>query len=65
MIGCHGIAVTKDIQIDEVEMADVSWFSREEARMAIEQTNPDLRVPGAMAIAHHLIRSWVYGEVEL
>jgi NAD+ diphosphatase len=65
MIGCHGIATTTDISIDEVEMADVSWFTRDEARAALEQDNPDLRVPGAMAIAHHLIRSWVYGEVEI
>ena len=62
---CHGIAETTDIHIDAVEMADVSWFSRKTAKAAIEQSNPDLRVPGAMAIAHHLIRSWVYGEVEI
>ncbi len=65
MIGCHGIADTQDINIDAVEMADVRWFTRQEARSAIEQTNPNLRVPGAMAIAHHLIRSWAYGEVNL
>ena len=65
MIGCHGIATTHDIQMDEVEMADVQWFSREDAKRAVEENHPDMRVPGAMAIAHHLIRSWVYGEVDL
>ena len=65
MIGCHGIATTTDIHIDEIEMADVSWFSRAEAKTAIEQNNPNLRVPGAMAIPHHLIRSWVDREVSL
>ena len=62
MIGCHGIAETLDINIDEQEMADVRWFSRDEALNALNKKNPDLRVPGEMAIAHHLIRSWAEGE---
>ena len=66
MIGCHGIADTTDINFDPVEMADVRWFSRAEAKAAIEDPdNSEIRVPGRMAIAHHLIRSWVSGEVEL
>jgi NAD+ diphosphatase len=66
MIGCHGIATTQDINIDPEEMADVKWFSRAEARAAVEGTNPEkLSVPGKMAIAHHLIGAWVYGEVDL
>lgn len=65
MIGCHGIATSHDIQVDPVEMADVSWFTRAEAQNALEQKNAQLRVPGSMAIAHHLIRSWVYGEIDL
>jgi len=62
MIGCHGIAETLDINIDEQEMADVRWFNRDEALSALNRKNPDLRVPGEMAIAHHLIRSWAEGE---
>lgn len=65
MIGCHGIAETHDINIDEAEMADVRWFSRDEALRALKNDHPDLRVPGAMAIAHHLIRSWAEGEIRI
>lgn len=63
MIGCHGIAASHEINIDQNEMADVAWFSREEALSAVHGNNPDLSVPGAMAIAHHLIRTWATGEV--
>ena len=65
MIGCHGIADTHAINIDEIEMADVSWFEREEALSAVHGNNADLTVPGAMAIAHHLIRSWAIGDVTI
>lgn len=65
MIGCHGIATSHDIKIDEKEMADVRWFSRQEALDALRRKNPQLRVPGEMAIAHHLIRAWAEGEVQI
>ena len=65
MIGCHGIAETTEINFDEIEMADVQWFSRDEARAAIEERNEDIRVPGKLAIAHHLISSWATGDVTL
>lgn len=59
MIGCHGDALTTDIRIDPVEMADVSWFSRNDVRLALAGEHPTLRVPGPVAIAHHLIRAWL------
>ena len=65
MMGCHGIAESQEINIDTAEMADVRWFSREEALSALRNENPELRVPGELAIAHHLIRTWAEGEVTL
>ena len=66
MIGCHAVAETHEIRFDPVEMADVQWSRRAEAGAAVDQaTDAAIRVPGAMAIAHHLIRSWVQGEVGL
>ena len=59
MIGCHGEALSTDIRIDPVEMADVRWFARDDARRALAGEHPTLKVPGPMAIAHHLIRAWV------
>jgi NAD+ diphosphatase len=64
MIGCHGKAVTTEIHIDPEEMTDVRWFSRDEVRLALKRENPDLLVPDAIAIAHHLIKAWAEGEVE-
>ena len=63
MIGCHGAALSTDISIDQSEMADVRWFSRDDALRAVEGTNPNLKVPGGMAIAHHLIKAWATGDV--
>ena len=63
MIGCHGRATSREISIDEEEMHAVSWFSREDVLAALDNSNPTLKVPGDMAIAHHLIRSWATGEV--
>ncbi|MDE0692043.1 MAG: NAD(+) diphosphatase [Gammaproteobacteria bacterium] len=64
MIGCHGDALSTDITIDPVEMADVRWFERDEARAALAGEHPTLKVPGPVAIAHHLIRAWVDGSAE-
>ncbi len=65
MIGCHGIAESQEIEIDPAEMADVRWFTREEILRALDDDNEALRVPGALAIAHHLIRAWAHEEVRL
>jgi NAD+ diphosphatase len=65
MIGCHGIATSTEISIDEEEMHDVAWFSREEVKAALDGYHDSLKVPGEMAIAHHLVRAWALGEVDL
>lgn len=64
MIGCHGKAATTDIHFDTEEMTDVRWFSRDDVRAALRRENPDLQVPDAIAIAHHLIKAWAEGEVQ-
>lgn len=77
MIGCHAVAESRDIRIDAEEMADVRFFAHEEVRAAMDRVlgagsalgdapsrDPAaLRLPGPIAIAHHLIRAWVDGEV--
>jgi NAD+ diphosphatase len=65
MIGCHAREESFDITIDANEMADVSWFTRDEILQSLAGEHPRLKVPGAIAIAHHLIRSWAAGEVEI
>lgn len=62
MIGCHGEALSYEIDIDEYEIEGARWFSRDETRMMLERTHPDnIFVPVNFAIAHHLIKHFVEG----
>ena len=63
MIGCHAEADSTSINMDNEEMTDVQWFDRSEVLLALEEKSEKLRLPGPIAIAHHLIKSWAYGEV--
>ncbi len=65
MIGCLGRALTTEISMDPEEMADVAWFSRADVAAALRQDHPTLRVPGPIAIAHHLIKTWCDGELQV
>ncbi len=65
MIGCHGRALTSKIEIDPSEMADVRWFPRATVDAALRHEHPTLRLPGPIAIAHHLIKAWVDGDVDV
>ncbi len=62
MIGCIAEAATTEINMDAEEMTDVQWFSRSEVLLALEGKSELLSVPQPLAIAHHLIKSWAYGE---
>ena len=63
MIGCHAEADTTSINMDDEEMTDVQWFDRSEVLLALEEKSEKLRLPGPIAIAHHIIRAWAQGEV--
>jgi NAD+ diphosphatase len=47
---------------DQTELSEVRWFTREEARRLIAGELPDAKAPGAMAIAHQLIKAWAEDE---
>jgi NAD+ diphosphatase len=64
MIGCHAEAATTEINMDSEEMTDVRWFQRDEVLAALEGKSETLMIPGAIAIAHHLIKAWANGEVQ-
>ncbi|MEO0342047.1 MAG: NAD(+) diphosphatase [Pseudomonadota bacterium] len=64
MLGCQGIALTKDIQIDPNELADARWVSKEELVADLEDGSTSLRAARKGAIAQHLIRGWVAGEYD-
>ncbi len=62
MIGCHAEAATTTIAIDDEEMSDIRWFTRDEVLKALAGTSEKLVVPGPMAIAHHIIKAWAMKE---
>ncbi len=47
------------IQVDEEEIAEARWFSRDELRAAM--ASGEIRVPPPVSIAYRIIESW-YGE---
>ena len=64
MIGCFALARETQVRIDEQELEDARWFDREEARSMFEKRHPDaLLAPHRMAIAHHLVKYWLDGEL--
>ena len=65
MIGCLAEALSTDIEMDDEELADVRWFTRAEVLEALtdpESPDRELRLPGPVAIAHHLLQAWVAGD---
>jgi NAD+ diphosphatase len=64
MIGCHAEALSTDIEVDRAELEGARWFEREEVALMLKRRHPDgLGTPPPVAIAHHIIRAWVEGEV--
>jgi len=60
MIGCHAEALSEKIVVDRGELEDARWFEREElAAMLKRQHAQGLTAPPPVAIAHHIIRSFV------
>ncbi len=63
MLGCLAEAATTTLAVDTDELEDARWFTRDEARATLEGTHPDgIVCPRPMAIAHHILRAWVYRE---
>ena len=63
MIGCFAKAESRDVKVDETELAEVRWIERSVARELIEGKRVDgLGVPPPIAIAHHLIKALALGE---
>ena len=64
MIGCLAEAKDTHISIDEEELSDVRWFTREEIIRAFEAQakgeSHNFYLPGSIAIAHHLIKYWAF-----
>ncbi len=61
MLGFLATASTFDVRLDEEEIADAQWFTRDELR-AIVPDGP-VQLPRADAVARRMIDSWIAGEI--
>uniref|UniRef100_A0A670J281 NAD-capped RNA hydrolase NUDT12 n=2 Tax=Podarcis muralis TaxID=64176 RepID=A0A670J281_PODMU len=60
MIGCIAAAVSTEIKVDNIEIEDARWFSREEVLGILNKRNQSaFFVPPHQAIAHQLIKHWI------
>jgi NAD+ diphosphatase len=58
MIGLIAEVENDDAVADQIELDEVRWMTREQTRAMLRGELPDAKAPGAMAIAHQLIRAW-------
>ncbi|XP_043103847.1 peroxisomal NADH pyrophosphatase NUDT12 [Puntigrus tetrazona] len=59
MIGCHCVAVTTDIKVDQNEIEEARWFTRQQVMDALVKDQRAVFVPPPkQAIAHYLIKHW-------
>src|ERR1700749_625423 len=59
LIGCLAEAESRDFKPDGEEISDARWLTRDEAKHLLAgNALPDIAVPPAIAIAHHLIKAW-------
>jgi NAD+ diphosphatase len=67
MIGCFAHATHDDETVDPVELESARWFTRDELREAFENPGPQhgFNVPARIAIAHHIIKDWVFAGPHL
>lgn len=62
MIGCFAEARSREIKVDENELAEARWLERSVAKALINGERVEgLWVPPSIAIAHHLIKAFAEG----
>ena len=70
MIGCYGEALDENIVMDDIELDDCRWFTRDELKKimagegpTLEDGSPQFFTPPKMAIASRLVSDWVKGDI--
>jgi NAD+ diphosphatase len=58
MMGAFAEATSTEIRIDEEELEEVVWMSRDDVRSALAGQGP-FAVPPPLAIAHTLLKAWI------
>lgn len=59
MFGCAGEALSRDIEIDPVEIEEAMWVSKSEMMQAFAGEHPRLLPARKGAIAHFLLQNWL------
>jgi NAD+ diphosphatase len=50
------------VTVDGEELEEARWFTRDEVKQMLARTHADAAMPGAIAIAHHIIKAWAIEE---
>ncbi|MEM9667481.1 MAG: NAD(+) diphosphatase [Pseudomonadota bacterium] len=58
MVGLILQAENEDITLDQKEVEDAKWFTRDEARLIISGEHPEHYAPPELAVAHHILKTW-------
>ena len=60
MLGCMAEVTDTKLTLDDNEIDDARWITRQEATAALQgETGPDFMLPPPLAIAHTLIQHWL------
>lgn len=64
MVGCHGIALSREITIDPTEIEDALWITREEMMEAFAGRHAFLAPARRGAIAQFLLSNWLADRLD-
>ncbi|TLP45972.1 NAD(+) diphosphatase [Cohaesibacter sp. CAU 1516] len=64
MLGCFAEALSTDLTLDDTELGEAHWYSREALKVMMERPvgSPEPHVPGGFSIAHWLIKEWAEAD---
>lgn len=61
MLGFHGRALTEEIRLEDADVEDARWFTREQMRRGAEDGS--LVLPGGVSISRSLVEDWYGGAL--
>jgi NAD+ diphosphatase len=64
MIGCAGEAVSRELNIDPLEIEDAMWVTREDMMAAFAGDHPAILPARKGAIARFLLENWLADRLD-
>ncbi len=62
MIGLFAEVASAEAIADGIELEEVLWLTRDEARAMLDGSHPDVLPPSVLGISRHLIHAWAHQE---